>query len=135
MCDGCEPTTATIDISSFAYIRHQPVSYGGLYEAFDNSTHQRIGYLNYMLPLDGEKLIFINGAGTVESYRRRHVAYGIIERMHADYPDYKMTAGPRTDDAHALYEHLESQELRFVQVGTRSTQQGEPIEEVVTCRP
>lgn len=101
-------TSSGADISGFADIEREQWVGGGIYRAYQKTTRRVVGYLRYIVALNGEGVIKINTTYTHPDWRGKRVATALGERLHLDHPNHSLDLGtPNLDDlpARGFWEH------------------------------
>lgn len=90
--------SGTADISEFADIKLETWDGGGIYRAIDRDSSNVVGYLRYLVPVNGLPVIQVLTTYTDPAWRGRSIATALGERLHLDNPDKKLKLGSPQDE-------------------------------------
>lgn len=85
--------SGTADISEFANIELETWDGGGIYRARSKESGDVIGYLRYLVPVNGLQFIQVLTTYTDPAWRGRKIGTALGERLHLDNPDQKLKLG------------------------------------------
>lgn len=98
------------EISSWAYITHTAKEskryIGGVCEAHDKKTDEKIGELSYFWLDTPRTRIQLKDVEVAEPYRRRKVAKALLRYLNLLHPEARINPGIRTPEGAAFMDHI-----------------------------
>lgn len=105
--DGSSFQVAAADLSDWTTITHEENRRDGdLYTIWANDDPHPIGSLQYLKGFPEPMTLTIRDIGVRPEYQRRGVATALLEKLRADWPEYKVDPGVTTEMGLRFTRHI-----------------------------